>query len=405
MAAAGNRSTSHPVDFRTNLREACEHKDLRSAALYLRQLLGDSTDEAEERSANDLLREIDVLLLTLDKGHPNDALVGQREDLLKRAADALPTTADARPRDAAVSSRPLLEMTNLERKFAGFDLRVASLEINAHELIGVVGMNSSGKSTLLRIAAGRLRSEGKGQVSYPGIEEAFPKSPPLAKVAFVPQEPEAWSGRLLEHLSLLLAFHGYTGEINRRRTAEVVEEFGLADLADRRWTELSGGKRARCALALAFAPEPRLVVMDEPMAALDPSARRWFLDHLYRLAHRRAGRAAVLISSHLVVELEAVATGMLVLVDGKLISDPPQAKRDLVLDVAVEYPWTIGSQLQTSLGLTEDQMRVQSRPDPKQVRITLPPTVSRREVLNALSEQGITPARFSDLTDSEARRL
>ncbi len=404
MPPDGPHVSSHPVDPRITLRQACDDKDLRLAALNLSLLLPRLTDGKERGEAEELLPRLDKLETNLAATGLTDALLAQRDALLTSVAKAVDWTTSPTP---VRSDAPLLRMKGVRRTFRNstFNLHDVDIEVGAQELVGVVGMNGSGKSTVLRIAAGRQRQDA-GEVSYPGITAKHPKSPVLARIAYVPQEPEPWSGRLNEHLSLLLAFHGVTGKANGARTGEVLREFDLVDLAERDWAQMSGGMRARCALALALGPRPCLIVMDEPMACLDPRYRRWFLDHLYRLAHRPEHPAGIVVSSHLVMELESVATRLFVLEEGRLVrADERRDGEGMVLDLVVDQPWRATVALHQSLGLHKGQVRPEPRPDPRQVRITFPAGTSRAAVLRALSEQGITPTRFSDLTQSVARRL
>ncbi|CAN96989.1 MULTISPECIES: ATP-binding cassette domain-containing protein [Sorangium] len=394
---------SPPVDTRSSLRRACVQGDVRRAALYLSLFVDGLKEDAQRRHAAALLPRLDALERKLAEEGLIEAHLQERDRLLEEIRTVSEwSTAAADPGP----TKPLLEMKAVCRRFSSssFALEEIDLEVRAREIVGVVGLNGSGKSTLLRIAAGRLHHEGK--VSYPAIEAERSERSILARIAYVAQEPEPWAGRLGEHLSLLLAFHGITGKKNERRTAEVLEQFDLAKSARERWNEISGGLRARCALALAFAPWPSLIVLDEPMAYLDPGSRRWFLDQMCRLVNVPQHATGILVSSHLVPELEAIATRVLVLEQGRLVpasaTSQPEA---VVLDMAVDQPWRTGETLQRSLGLGANEIRIETRPDPRQVRITLPPGVHRGAVLRALAEHGITPVRFSDLTSSVARRL
>jgi ABC-2 type transport system ATP-binding protein len=403
MPDAGTLQTSHPLDIRSSLRQACDQADVRRAGLYLSLLIDSLAEEDKRRSGSALLPRLDTLEKHLAAGGLTEGHLAERDRLIEDVRAVLEWTI------APVAHRtalPVLRMRAVCRSFqsSSFGLKDIHLDVGVQEIVGIVGLNASGKSTLLRIAASRLRQDS-GEVSYPAIEAERPQPSTLTKIAYVAQEPEPWAGRLHEHLTLLLAFHGITGKENTAACRDILDDFKIRDLAERRWHELSGGARARCALAIAFAPKPRLIVLDEPMAYLDPGSRRWFLDRLYQLAHDPRHGAAILVSSHLVPELEAVAR-VLLLEEGALISPGAQPSgAGMVIDLVSNRPWRTSEILQRSLELGPNQLRVEARPDPRQVRVTLPPGVHRGAVLRVLAEHGITPIRFADLTDSAARRL
>jgi iron(III) transport system ATP-binding protein len=174
-------------------------------------------------------------------------------------------------------------------------LRGVDLDIVAGTLSAVLGPSGCGKTTLLRVVAGFERADA-GTVELDGNQVVGPAAqlpPERRRVGFVPQE-----GALFPHLDVAgnVGF-GLSRSVRRRsaRVSEVLELVGLAGLARRMPHELSGGQQQRVALARALAPEPALVLLDEPFSALDTGLRA-AVRHDVRAALRAAGATAVLVT-------------------------------------------------------------------------------------------------------------
>ncbi|GAA2071428.1 ABC transporter ATP-binding protein [Actinomadura alba] len=171
----------------------------------------------------------------------------------------------------------------------GLDLTVPS-----GSLAAVLGPSGCGKTTLLRIIAGFLRADA-GTVTVGGRTLTGPGThipPERRRIGIVPQE-----GALFPHLSVAgnVAFGVTDRAARRRRTEEMLDLVGLAGYGDRMPHELSGGQQQRVALARALAPEPALVLLDEPFNALD-SALRAGVRADVRAALRDIGATAVLVT-------------------------------------------------------------------------------------------------------------
>ena len=190
-------------------------------------------------------------------------------------------------------------------------LRDCTLAIPAGKVVGLVGPNGAGKTTLLQLAAGLLYPTS-GTVTVLGGE---PGSSPaqLAKVGFVAQDAAVY-GRLsvAEHLRMgeWLNPGGWDGELAARRIADL----GL-DLRQRAGS-LSGGQRAQLALTMAVAKRPELILLDEPVASLDPLARREFLQTLMEVVAEQG--TSVVLSSHLIADIELVCDYLVVLVASRV---------------------------------------------------------------------------------------
>jgi ABC-2 type transport system ATP-binding protein len=189
-------------------------------------------------------------------------------------------------------------------------LSECTLSVPAGKIVGLVGPNGAGKTTLLRLAVGLL-APTSGTVSVLGGRPAA--SPyQLGRVGFVAQETPTYP-----HLSV--AEHLRLGAWLNRRWDRGLAERRIAQLGldpSQRAARLSGGQRAQLALTLAIAKRPELLVLDEPVASLDPLARREFMHAIADITAEQ-GVSAVL-SSHLVSDLERVCDFMIVLVASRV---------------------------------------------------------------------------------------
>jgi ABC-2 type transport system ATP-binding protein len=185
-------------------------------------------------------------------------------------------------------------------------LRDCTLAIPEGHVTGLVGPNGAGKTTLLRLATG-MATPTRGTISVLGQRPAAGPEQ-LARVGFVAQDTPVYARMTVaNHLRLGAWLNpGWDDDLARRRIGQV----GLDP--EQRAGTLSGGQRAQLALTLALAKRPELLILDEPVAALDPLARREFLQGLMEAVAEH--EASVVLSSHLVADLERVCDYLIVLV-------------------------------------------------------------------------------------------
>ena len=189
-------------------------------------------------------------------------------------------------------------------------LQDCTLEIPAGHVTGLVGPNGAGKTTLLSLAVGLLAPtagtiEVCGGVPAAGSEQ-------LAKVGFVAQDTPTYANlSIRDHLRLGAHLNPrWDDSIARSR----IERLGLDPT--QRAGRLSSGQRAQLALTLGLAKRPELLILDEPVASLDPLARREFLQVLMEAVAEHG--LSVLLSSHVVSDLERVCDHLVVLVDSEV---------------------------------------------------------------------------------------
>ncbi len=189
-------------------------------------------------------------------------------------------------------------------------LTECTLSIPAGHVVGLVGPNGAGKSTLLNLAVGLL-TPTTGTIEVLG---APPPATPaqLARVGFLAQDAPVYAGlTVAEHLRL-------GAHLNPRWDAELARDrIERLDLdPGQKAGKLSGGQRAQLALTMAVAKRPELLILDEPVASLDPLARREFLQELVEAIAEQ--ELSVVLSSHLISDLERICDYLIVLVGSRV---------------------------------------------------------------------------------------
>jgi len=189
-------------------------------------------------------------------------------------------------------------------------LRDCTLAIPEGHVVGLVGPNGAGKTTLLRLATGML-APTRGTITVLGERPAAGPAQ-LARVGFVAQDTAVYARlTVADHLRLGAWLNpGWDDALARQRIGQ------LALDPKQRAGSLSGGQRAQLALTLAMAKRPELLILDEPVASLDPLARREFLQGLMETVAEQ--RLSVVLSSHLVADLERVCDYLVVLVASRV---------------------------------------------------------------------------------------
>jgi ABC-2 type transport system ATP-binding protein len=234
---------------------------------------------------------------------------------------------------------PVLETRDLAKRYrrgvwalAGIDL-----ELPAGGITALVGPNAAGKSTLIKTWVGFERPT-RGTVRVAGIDPWKDRSAALSQLGYVPQSPALYDGlSVSDHLDLARQLRpSFDRDYARDRLAQ------LDIPADRGGRDLSGGQQAQVALALALGTRAPILLLDEPLASLDPLARREFL-HVLTDAVRTDG-ATALLSSHIVTDVEQACDRLIVLGVGRvLLHDTVSAGLEAHAISATERSDAVGS--------------------------------------------------------------
>ncbi len=200
-------------------------------------------------------------------------------------------------------------------------LAVDSVSLNLHEGInGLLGANGAGKTTLMRMLCGILKPTA-GSVALDGVDVSSEDY--RAVLGYLPQDfgyyPD-FTG--LDFLLYLAALKGLSRPHAKRKSAELLELVGLADVGKKKIKTYSGGMRQRLGIAQALLNDPRLLIVDEPTAGLDPKERVRFRNLLADLGKD----TIVLLSTHIVSDVERIADHMLMMSEGHIILDEPWDK-------------------------------------------------------------------------------
>ena len=215
------------------------------------------------------------------------------------------------------TENPLLELKHISKTYPdGWKLDDVNLKVHRREIVSILGPSGCGKSTLLRLIAGLERLDS-GQVLLDGTDVTH-VPPHLRGFGLMFQEYALFPHKnVLGNVAFGLRMHGYRGERLRKRVTEVLELVGLSAFEERDVNSLSGGERQRVALARSLAPEPALLMLDEPLGALDRAMRERLMSELPGILHR-AGTTAITVT-HDQIESFAIADRLMLLRDGCVI--------------------------------------------------------------------------------------
>ena len=195
-----------------------------------------------------------------------------------------------------------------------------SFKVNAGEIYGLLGPNGAGKTTTFYIIAGLIRFE-EGQVSL--LNNDITNLPMHKKsklgIKYLPQEPSIFQGlTVYENLKGLAELSIKSNEEIKDFVEKSIEEFGLADIASLKGRQLSGGQRRKVEIARTLAADPKIILLDEPFAGIDPLAIEDIKDILANLAKKNIG---ILITDHNVRETLEICDKAAIINCGEIIAE------------------------------------------------------------------------------------
>jgi ABC-2 type transport system ATP-binding protein len=201
-------------------------------------------------------------------------------------------------------------------------------------ITGLLGPNGAGKSTFMKLVTGQLKPS-KGSIRVLG--EPIWQNPALYhRIGFCPEQ-DAFYDRMtgLEWVTALVRLNGVSDEEARARAARALEAVDLTDAADKKIGAYSKGMRQRVKMAQALAHDPELLILDEPLAGMDPIARRKTIRMIKDWG--RAGRS-VIVSSHILHEIESMTSNILLINQGRILAE---GNVHQIRDLIDEHPHTV----------------------------------------------------------------
>ena len=214
-------------------------------------------------------------------------------------------------------------------------------------ITGLLGPNGAGKSTLLKLVTGQLRPS-KGAVRVLG-EPIWGNPPLFFRLGFCPEQ-DAFYERMtgMEWVTALVGLNGLPEAEAAEAARNALETVDLLEAADRKIGGYSKGMRQRVKLAQAIAHDPDLLVLDEPLAGMDPIARRQVIR---LIKERAAGGRSVLVSSHILHEIEAMTATILLMHNGRILAE---GNIHTIRDLIDEHPHQVRIRAGDPRGLARD---------------------------------------------------
>lgn len=211
-----------------------------------------------------------------------------------------------------MTNSPVLTVDKLTKIF-GKETAVNDVHFTLEKgkCIALIGPNGAGKTTILRMLAGLLKPTS-GEIAYVnGNDHDFRKL-----VGYLPQYPAMYGWMTgMEFLLHCAALSYIPKKSAKRRAEELLHKVGIADAANKKVNSFSGGMKQRLGIAQALIHQPKLVMLDEPVSALDPIGRREILTLMEELKEE----TTILFSTHILADADEVSDELLLIHDGKLV--------------------------------------------------------------------------------------
>lgn len=240
-----------------------------------------------------------------------------------------------------------LELDNLTKEFGGF---VAVDHINltmANGVYGLLGVNGAGKTTLMRMLCTLLKPTG-GNIYCNGKDIFEMDGEYRNLLGYLPQDfgfyPEF---TVNDYLLYIATIKGVRPVVARKRTNELISKVGLAKVANKKLKKLSGGMKRRAGIAQAMLNNPKILILDEPTAGLDPNERIRFRNLISELSEERL----VLLSTHIVSDIEYIANEIFMMKDGAILN---KGTLDEIISTMPEKVWNCPVPQQAVSSMTKE---------------------------------------------------
>ena len=227
----------------------------------------------------------------------------------------------------------IISVKNLQKVYnASFGLGPINLDIKTGEIIGLVGENGNGKTTLLRSLCGELHPTS-GTINYQfQYDDLYDLR---TKLVYIPQRTDTWRGSMYENLEFTASCYGYLPEENNLVVDLVITRLGLRKFRNHYWNNLSSGYKMRFELARMLLRKPKILLIDEPLANLDILAQQTILDDFRNIANSAFRPIAIVLSSQQLYEVEKTSNQVVFLKRGS--QKNLNAENDVAKNCIIEF--------------------------------------------------------------------
>ena len=212
---------------------------------------------------------------------------------------------------------PAIKLTKISKKFGDFSaVSDLSLEIAENRVVGFLGPNGAGKTTTIRMMVG-LSKPTSGEIEIDGTKISFGDSSTNYLFGYLPEQP-AFYGWMTgqEYLEFVASTFGLDSKEKEKRINELLKLTDLAEARNKRISTYSNGMRQRLGIAQALINRPKVLIMDEPVSALDPIGRREVLSVIENLKKDMT----ILLSTHILSDVDRICDDVAIINKGKLIT-------------------------------------------------------------------------------------
>lgn len=278
----------------------------------------------------------------------------------------------------------MIEVSHLTRRYG--DLTAVddvNFVIGRGEVVGLLGHNGAGKTTIMKMMTGFL-DPSVGTIRIDSLEIGRDTPTIQARLGYLPENCPVWPDMtVIDYLDYQAALHGVSQERRPRAIAQAIRRTALSEKATRPIHTLSRGYRQRVGVAQAILHEPDIIILDEPTNGLDPTQIR----HMRELVRELATKATVIVSTHILQEVQAICERVLILRAGRLVIDSRledlRASQALLVTVDGDARTTL-----ESVGCVAKVTELAADETRRQYRVDAPPAVAPR-VAAALTQAGL----------------
>jgi ABC-2 type transport system ATP-binding protein len=231
----------------------------------------------------------------------------------------------------------MIDVKNITRTYGDFTaVEDVSFEISPGEIVGLLGHNGAGKTTIMKMMTGYLEPTG-GAITIDGLDIAADRQRIQQKIGYLPENcPVYPEMTVVGYLDYAAALHGVPEDERPARIADAIARTELQEKAIQPIAKLSRGYRQRTGVAQAILHKPAILILDEPTNGLDPTQ----IQHMRALITELAGHSTIIISTHILQEVQAVCNRAIIIKDGKKVLDSKldslQANNRLLVSTSAE---------------------------------------------------------------------